>query len=197
MIAVAAGAAGAYAISRKDASSSLPGVAVSIALVPPLSVVGITLYARDWEQASGTLLLFLTNLVAIILAGGAVFILTGVVPLRRFAENQHRVRTSLGAVGVLALVVVGGLVLNGQQITQDAFNADDAREAVIAWLGEDTEFAVVSLVVDDSNVAIVLAGPGDPPDADVLVGDLSEALDSDVTLDLQWIPRQRLVVSSD
>ena len=35
VIAIAAGSAGAYALSRTDVSSSLPGVAVSIALVPP------------------------------------------------------------------------------------------------------------------------------------------------------------------
>ncbi|MGB3737505.1 MAG: DUF389 domain-containing protein [Ilumatobacter sp.] len=197
VIAVAAGAAGAYAMSRKDASSSLPGVAVAIALVPPLSVVGITMQDGDWDQAAGTLLLFLTNLVAIILAGGSVFILTGVVPLHRFAENQRRVRTALGSVAVLALLVVGALVVNGRQIAADGFAQDDAQQVVADWLGGETEFAVVSLDIDAGDVSVVLAGPGDPPNADSLVEALSESLHTDVRLDLQWIPRQRIVVSSN
>ncbi|MEO6653340.1 MAG: DUF389 domain-containing protein [Ilumatobacteraceae bacterium] len=196
VIAVAAGAAGAYALSRREVSSALPGVAVAIALVPPLSVVGVTAYGGDWRQASGTLLLFLTNLVAIILAGGAVFLLTGVVPLRRFAENQRRVRTSLGAIAALAVVVVGGLVLNGRQIAADAFDVDQARAVVDQWLGDDTAFTVTSVVVTDGDVAVVLTGPGDPPSADRLVGDLADRLGSAVQLDLQWIPRRRMVVSS-
>lgn len=196
VIAVAAGSAGAYALSRKEVSSSLPGVAVAIALVPPLSVVGVTAHGGDWRQASGTLLLFLTNLVAIILAGGTVFLLTGVVPLRRFAENQRRVRTSLGAIAALAVVVVGGLVLNGRQIAADALDVDQARAVVYEWLGDETQFAVTSVDVTDGDVAVVLAGPGDPPSADRLVADLADRLGSAVQLDLQWIPRRRTVVSS-
>ncbi len=42
-VAIAAGAAGAFAYSRDDVADSLPGVAIAIALVPPLSVVGLTL----------------------------------------------------------------------------------------------------------------------------------------------------------
>ncbi len=196
VIAVAAGAAGAYALSRKEASSSLPGVAVAIALVPPLSVVGVTAQGGDWRQASGTLVLFLTNLVAIILAGGFVFLMTGVVPLKRFAENQYRVRTSLGAVAALAVVAVGALVINGRQITTDAFDLEQARNVVDEWLGDDSQFQVVSVDVTDGDVKVVLAGPGEPPAADRLAGDLAERLGSDLELDLQWVPRQRVVVSS-
>jgi uncharacterized hydrophobic protein (TIGR00271 family) len=43
MIALAAGAAGAYAIGRQEIADSLAGVAIAISLVPPLSVVGISL----------------------------------------------------------------------------------------------------------------------------------------------------------
>lgn len=40
LVALAAGAAGAYALSRKSIAAALPGVAISAALVPPLCVVG-------------------------------------------------------------------------------------------------------------------------------------------------------------
>jgi uncharacterized hydrophobic protein (TIGR00271 family) len=51
-IAVAAGAAGAYALSRRDVSDSLPGVAVAIALVPPLTVVGLAGSSRRGRPAT-------------------------------------------------------------------------------------------------------------------------------------------------
>jgi uncharacterized membrane protein len=47
-IALGAGAAGAYAHSRRDVADSLPGVAVTIALVPPLAVVGAAAQLSDW-----------------------------------------------------------------------------------------------------------------------------------------------------
>ena len=77
VVALAAGTAGAFAMSRDDVADSLPGVAVSIALVPPLCVVGISLSAGEWDHTWGALLLFLTNLLSILLAGGAIFALLG------------------------------------------------------------------------------------------------------------------------
>jgi uncharacterized hydrophobic protein (TIGR00271 family) len=74
-VALAAGTAGAYAKSRRDISDALPGVAIAVALVPPLSVVGIGLANRLPAVTGGSLLLFLTNLVGIIFSGSAVFLL--------------------------------------------------------------------------------------------------------------------------
>ncbi len=87
-IAIAAGAAGAFALTCPSlASSILAGVAIAVALAPPLCVVGIGLGIGDdlaamIEQvmvinirvASGAFLLFLTNLTGIILTGCLVFL---------------------------------------------------------------------------------------------------------------------------
>ena len=101
-IAVAAGAAGAFALSRRDVSDSLPGVAVAIALVPPLTVIGLCWQQGEWAAGNGALLLFLTNVTAILLAGGATFVLVGAAPLERVSAAQERVAT-----------LAGGLVLDG------------------------------------------------------------------------------------
>lgn len=73
-IALAAGAAGAFAHSRRRIANALPGVAIAVALVPPLSVVGIGLALYKYELAIGAMLLFLTNLTGIIFSGGIVFL---------------------------------------------------------------------------------------------------------------------------
>ncbi len=75
-IALAAGAAGAFASVNKRVSASIAGVAIAVALVPPLGVVGLTLHAGMIGEAFGAFLLFLTNLVSIILAAMVVFALT-------------------------------------------------------------------------------------------------------------------------
>ena len=59
MIALAAGAAGAYAIGRQEIADSLAGVAIAISLVPPLSVVGISVAKGEWVDSGGAFLLFL------------------------------------------------------------------------------------------------------------------------------------------
>jgi uncharacterized hydrophobic protein (TIGR00271 family) len=43
--ALATGAVGSVALVRRDISDTLPGVAIAISLVPPLSVVGLTFQA--------------------------------------------------------------------------------------------------------------------------------------------------------
>ena len=73
-VALAAGATGALAKSRRGISDALPGVAIAVALVPPLSVIGIGIAFASPTVFWGSLLLFLTNLVGIIFSGGVVFI---------------------------------------------------------------------------------------------------------------------------
>jgi len=77
-IAFASGMAGAYAMGRPKVASTLAGVAIAAALVPPLAVIGIALTNdRPWIAANATILL-VTNLVAIVLGAATIFRLLGV-----------------------------------------------------------------------------------------------------------------------
>ena len=73
-IALAAGMAGAFTQTRRSISDAIPGVAIAVALVPPLSVVGIGLALGERAISTGSSLLFLTNLICIIFFGGLVFL---------------------------------------------------------------------------------------------------------------------------
>src|SRR5262245_45414454 len=55
--ALATGAVGAVALCRSDVSDTLPGVAIAISLVPPLTVVGLTLQSGEPSESLGALLL--------------------------------------------------------------------------------------------------------------------------------------------
>lgn len=80
-VAVFSGVAGAYAHARESIMKSMPGVAIAVALVPPLCVVGIGIGWWEWEVMSGAALLFLTNLVGIALAAAITFLVLGYAPL--------------------------------------------------------------------------------------------------------------------
>ena len=82
-IAVASGIAAAYAHAEKGIAKSLAGVAIAVALVPPLSVAGIGIGWMDWEVFSGAFLLYLTNLAGIIMFAGITFLILGFAPFRR------------------------------------------------------------------------------------------------------------------
>lgn len=79
-IAVISGAAGAYAYSKESIAKTLAGVAIAVALVPPLAVSGIGLAWGEWNVFLGALLLLLTNLTGMVLAAALTFLFTGYSP---------------------------------------------------------------------------------------------------------------------
>lgn len=79
-IALFSGLAGSVVVGRAggDGLTALPGVAIAVALMPPLCSVGFGFGSGlNTRIISGAGLLFLTNLVAIIVAAFAVFLLIG------------------------------------------------------------------------------------------------------------------------
>jgi uncharacterized hydrophobic protein (TIGR00271 family) len=81
-IAVISGIAGAYAHAREEVAKTLAGVAIAVALVPPLAVSGIGLGRGDWDVFLGATLLLSTNLAGIVLAGALTFLLLGFSPFK-------------------------------------------------------------------------------------------------------------------
>ena len=77
-VALFSGIAGAYAMSRKNLISALPGVAIAAALVPPIATAGMALTMGDFWLGSGALLLFFTNIVAIVLGTAVTFWAVGI-----------------------------------------------------------------------------------------------------------------------
>lgn len=82
-VAVTAGALAGYAAVEPKLSSSVAGVAIAVALMPPICVVGLWLAEAEWELAMGALLLYATNLFGITLACMITFVVMGYVPWQR------------------------------------------------------------------------------------------------------------------
>jgi|LGOV01.1.fsa_nt_gb uncharacterized hydrophobic protein (TIGR00271 family) len=81
LVAIASGVAAAYVKNDEKITSSLAGVAIAVALVPPLAVSGIGLGWGDWTIFIHALLLFVTNLIGIVLAGAITFLVLGYAPI--------------------------------------------------------------------------------------------------------------------
>jgi uncharacterized hydrophobic protein (TIGR00271 family) len=110
VIALAGGLGGAYALSRKDMSAALPGVAISTALMPPLSVIGIGLASLRLDVALGASILFITNAIAIAFAAGVVFFLIGFSPLKPNHVNNDP-NGSIPASIIISTIMVLALIL--------------------------------------------------------------------------------------
>lgn len=112
-IAISSGIAAAYAHANEGIAKSLAGVAIAVALVPPLAVAGIGIGWWDWEVFSGAILLYATNLAGIILFGGLTFLLLGFAPFKR---------AKMGLVYTLIIVILVAvpLSLSFERIMQEA-----------------------------------------------------------------------------
>jgi len=150
MVAILSGVAGAYAHAKTEVAKSLAGVAIAVALVPPLSVTGIGIGWWDIGIVYGSFLLFMTNLAGITLAAALTFLLLGFAPVRRATRGiiltllflafvtvplffsftkvveQHRIYAQLKT--------VEHLVLGGQAITIRVLSVDLSREIPVVYI---------------------------------------------------------------
>lgn len=86
-IAIVAGFAVSYTAARPNLSSSLVGIAVSVALIPPIAVIGIGLAFAKVEIVAGALAFLLVNVAGIIFASMLVFSLMNLYVKRTIAEE--------------------------------------------------------------------------------------------------------------
>jgi len=160
--ALATGAVGSFAVVRSDVSDTLPGVAIAISLVPPLAVVGLTLEAHKPHQASGAMLLFLTNVAAILLSGLVVMALYRVGRLAHPRSSLgSRLATIVVAVGVL--VLAGPLAVDSQRITSQELSRSDVNKVADEWAAA-RGWEVVGVTATGGPVRVDAIGPLPVPD---------------------------------
>ena len=111
IVAITAGVAGAYTKSHKEILQSLAGVAIAVALVPPLAVAGVGIGRDDIEFFYHAFLLFFTNLIGITLAATLTFRLLGYSP-------AVKSRKGIGIVFLLLVMISIPLYLSYNQIVE-------------------------------------------------------------------------------
>lgn len=164
MAALVTGLAGAFALSRRDVSDTLPGVAIAVSLVPPLANVGILLALGKIGLASGSFLLFVTNYVAILLTGSLVFAVMG---FRQVALSPFDLRTQQRAV-VITLVALLFITIPLSITSYNLFitNKIAARTYALGqkWLdGSGYRLMNVDAETEDGTVNLFLLGNGNLP----------------------------------
>jgi uncharacterized hydrophobic protein (TIGR00271 family) len=124
MIALAGGAAGAYASISPRLSVAFVGVAIAIALVPPLASCGLLLARGDFDLAEGAFLLAVMNIVAIQSSASFVMWASGIAP------GKLRELIAPNILSVAILLLLGGiLVVNMRTLVGDTlFQASVARD---------------------------------------------------------------------
>lgn len=109
-LALASGVAGvlAYTVGM---STAVIGVMVAVALLPPLVTAGLLLGDLQWGLAYYSILLLLTNLICVNLAGVATFILQGVRPRTWYETKKAKKSNKIAIILWIALLLTLGIII--------------------------------------------------------------------------------------
>lgn len=152
-IGLAAGLAGAYCTVHPGLQASVAGVAIAVALVPPLAVTGLT--GAGWlagespfEAVFGSFMLFFTNLLTIELASGAVFLAAG-FRLTRGDKPKEVWKKTLIVKTVLLLLTGWFLYVQLTNLFQERYGLSTSRHLLETMLkdipGADLDSLEVNL----------------------------------------------------
>ena len=189
LAALGTGVVGSVALVRRDISDTLPGVAIAISLVPPLTVAGLVLESGSVAQFLGALLLFVTNVVAILGTGIVVMSVYGVSRLtRRRARGDTSAPSLLRPVTVLAvmLLLIGvPLTLTSVEVTARS-NVEGTVQTVGKEWAAKAGWTVTGVSAGGTEVTLHVQGAPPVPDTAALEKALTAAgINPDrVTVDL-------------
>jgi uncharacterized membrane protein len=180
------------ALARSDISDTLPGVAIAISLVPPLAVVGLTLEAGATSEALGALLLFGTNVAAILLSGVVVMAIYKVSQrAQKTREHDHRRTGAVVLIVAAVLVLAVPLSVTSRTIALQSLQSTTINDVATTW-AESAGWRVADVTSTSDGYTVLVRGSGTEPDT----ADLRAALDqhglSGVTVVVELVPERRV-----
>lgn len=188
--ALATGGVGAFALARSDVADTLPGVAIAISLVPPLCVLGITIEAGAYDQAAGAMLLFGTNVAAILLTGLTVMALYK-VPSFAAIDTVVKQRRAIGLAIALVLLVSLPLAVSSIDTIQERLTEGRVDGIARDW-ADANGWEIDDVYTDSHDSVVVFASGGLPvPDPDGLRTMLDDAGERAVDVQLHLVPERR------
>jgi uncharacterized hydrophobic protein (TIGR00271 family) len=162
MIALAAGSAGAYTITHKE-SGAIPGVAVAVALLPPLASAGVLVMTGELELALRAVVLFFTNLVAMVLAAALTFMVCGVSPASARRRSSAFITSKLWLFALLVGAICIPLYFYSEKVIFNAHYKAAQSEILQSWLRENKLVLTdVDIRVEDKVIYLSLEGPNPP-----------------------------------
>lgn len=196
-IALAGGAAAAYALANPRLSAALPGVAIATALMPPLCAAGIGVAVGNSAAALGALLLFVTNLTAISFAGILVFFILGFRPRKHETLWHGMPRGLLISAGLVLIVTIPLVFLTMRLVNEARYNKDvqDTVAAEVANLSDAQLMEINQDVIDNVlhlKVTILTTNPPNYARVVSLQQEIALKLNQSVALQLIIVPGTRL-----
>ncbi|MBN1798956.1 MAG: TIGR00341 family protein [Spirochaetales bacterium] len=160
IIAISCGFIGAYAYVNKRVSSAIPGVAISVALLPPLCTAGIGIGLRQWDLAMGAGLLYAINLVGISTAALIVFYLVRLHP--QSDDKKEFIKATRRALGSFFISLLFLLLISLPLVYFTATSLQTSLE-------KETIYNVINSFQPGDSIYSFEIIPGDPEEIRVVL----------------------------
>lgn len=196
-IAFASGIVAFLAFGWKKMSNSLAWVAMAASLVPPLSVIGIGIGFMSIHIAWGSFILFMTNLVAIIVAGIGIFYLFGFHPTQK--DDMKRSVINLSSAIIMMVVIAIPLASSLMHISKNIVTERVIDDTVNTFFHDiDEKITIEHITFKNENWARNISITAKVPQAqieiltseqqEILTKQLAASLRDDIQLDMILIP---------
>lgn len=160
-IAFFGGAAGIVALTRREVSNVVPGVAIATALMPPLCTAGFGLASGNLSYFAGAFYLFSIN--AVFIAFATLLIVKVLrLPARADIDPAVRKRSRLIIGTAVAVTLMPSTYLAWRLVQREFFAS--AAGAIVRELSQDARFIVLGSDIDPATrtLALTLAGTTPP-----------------------------------
>jgi len=171
IVALVAGVVGAYGHANRKISATIVGIAIAVALMPPLCTVGIEIGKADFTGAAGASVLFAINLVAISLSGSIVFLAMRIHP-RSEGDSGGARRRALTQI-VLSTAVLLAIAVPVAIYAGTGYVLENSRQRAGTLVGEILPGASVlssetHRAAKGYSLRLTIMGGSEPGPADVL-----------------------------
>lgn len=161
LIAFFGGSAGMIAMTRKEGSNVIPGVAIATALMPPLCTAGYGLSQGNWQYFFGAFYLFTINCVFIAIASLVITRLLK-MPRRGLITESNIKKQKFILMSVTLLVMLPSGYLAMQMVKQELFN-NKVNQVIKSIEQEEDNLWILQKNIDHktNTIRLMMSGTGD------------------------------------
>ncbi|MFW2176285.1 MULTISPECIES: TIGR00341 family protein [unclassified Moraxella] len=159
LIAFFGGSAGIIALTRKEMSNVIPGVAIATALMPPLCTAGYGLATSNWDYFFGAFYLFTINCVFIAFST-LLFCKLLRLPRRGLLTESTRRFYNIVIFLVVSGIMIPSIYLAMNLIKKEVFNTKAMNS--IQAVQRDEKFFILNSDIDEKkqSVRLIINGSG-------------------------------------
>jgi uncharacterized hydrophobic protein (TIGR00271 family) len=151
------GLAGIVAVTRKDKSNAIPGVAIATALMPPLCTAGYGIATLNFAYFLGAFYLFFINSVFISISSMLIIRFLK-IPSKKWVDEtqQKKMRTYVFIVALIT--IVPSVFMAVDIVKRSIFQRKSNQFITQEFIYDDTSVIERSIIPEDNKIEIFLFG---------------------------------------